>query len=87
MNSGELVLTFDSTHYALAAEKIIIEFNGITQLIATPRSINSRCGFSLLLKGTDVSFIEKIRENQRLKIVGIFKRQINEGVFYYEKIY
>ncbi len=49
MSTGCFVLTFDSTHQAIAMEK---RLQGIfqAQLMPTPRQITSGCGFAIKVK-------------------------------------
>lgn len=83
----EYVLTFDSTHAALFAEREIIKLGFSLQLMATPRSVDSRCGFSILIKSLLEDDLRSISSNQRLNLAGLYKRENKKGVFYYEKIY
>ncbi|MCR4963609.1 MAG: DUF3343 domain-containing protein [Firmicutes bacterium] len=52
MASGCFVITFDSTHQAIAMEK---RLKGMfqSQLMPTPRQITSGCGFAIKLKTQD----------------------------------
>lgn len=86
MINKQCILTFDSTHFALSAEKSIEELGYKYQLMATPRSINSRCGFSILLTDVSLEIVLKIKNALKGIVKGIYKRVVSEGVHYYEKI-
>lgn len=81
----DLVLTFNSTHFALAAEKKLKEKNLLVQLIPTPRSVSSRCGFSLKIEYTEMDIIQNAISEQNIKHTDIYKKILKEEITYYEK--
>ncbi len=83
----DYVLTFDSTHKALAAESIIIKCGLAIQLIATPRTVDSRCGFSILLKDCSKYSLDQIYSDKKIGVIGLYTRKDQKGFFYYEKNY
>lgn len=82
----EFVLTFNSTHEALATEKEIAKYGYIMQLMAAPRSVDSRCGFSILLNDITKNCIETLISGKGINFAGLYQRKSEEGVLYYEKI-
>lgn len=81
----DLVLTFDSTHLALAAEKKLKESDIIIQLIPTPRSVSSRCGFSLKIENTEIDIIQNTVSEKKIKYTDIYIKILKEEITYYEK--
>lgn len=53
MNDGSYILAFDSTNYAIAAEKHLIAKFNIT-VIPTPREITTNCGLSIKINDDDL---------------------------------
>ena len=76
MKSNNYVLTFQSTHNALATEKILKNKDFEVELIPTPRQISAECGFSLLMENVD---LEKIKDNTNPKIMGDIYLIIKNG--------
>ncbi len=79
-----LVITFESTHKAIKAEKQLAAFD--IEVIPTPRQLSANCGISL--KGSIEDF-EKIKEtmadsygdmNQCYKVTN------NDGELYFKKL-
>ncbi|HNQ67480.1 MAG TPA: DUF3343 domain-containing protein [Bacteroidales bacterium] len=56
------VLTFQSTHHVLKAEKILIEAGFKFDIIPTPKNISSDCGMSIRLdsESSDMSFLSDV---------------------------
>lgn len=81
-----LVLTFDSTHFALSGEKKIKESGIAVQLIPTPRSVSSRCGFSLQLSDIDLDIILDVLLNKKINYNDIYSKTLKDEITYYEKI-
>ena len=64
---NDFILTFESTHNALATEKILRKKDIDVELIPTPREISAECGFTLVLENID---LQTIKDNTNQKIIG-----------------
>ena len=74
MKSMEFTLiTFKSTHYALAAEEIFEAENMDFKTIPTPREVSHSCGLSLLFSLDDMERAKMIVKEKNIIIDGIFK--------------
>lgn len=78
------VITFNSTHHAIKAERTLME-NGLdVRTIPTPREITASCGFSIKFLEGDINEIKNFLSNKELDILGIYK--IKKGFFGKEAI-
>jgi len=59
---NNFLITFFSTHQALKAEKILKNRLSRTELIPTPREINSECGFCIHLRGYEGAMEELMKD-------------------------
>lgn len=66
------VVTFESTHHAIAGEKHIKEKGLNIKTIPTPREITASCGLSIKFEIQDLEQIEDIIQLHKLKIEGIY---------------
>ena len=57
MEKRKYILAFESTNYAIAAEKRLQELFKIT-VIPTPREITSNCGLSIKINEDDLNLIK-----------------------------
>ncbi len=73
---NDYILTFESTHNALATEKILKKKDIEVELIPTPREISAECGFTLILEKMD---LQTIKDNTNPKILGDIYIIIKEG--------
>ena len=56
MKEAYLVITFESTHHAIKAEKVL---EGLEiEIIPTPRQLNSNCGISIKAETKDFEVIK-----------------------------
>ena len=78
------IITFESVHFALKCESILGESDLSISLITTPRSVTSRCGFSLEVKEGAESVALKLNE-LNLKYDILYELEIVDGVKYYAK--
>lgn len=78
------VITFNSTHHAIKAEKTLMG-NGLNvRTIPTPREITASCGFSIKFEEDDINEIKNFLINKELDILGIYK--IKKGLLGKEAI-
>lgn len=62
------ILTFYSTHHALAAEKLL-KTNGIEQtVIPTPRELSGNCGIALKVPGKYVDAATQLLEEAGIEV-------------------
>lgn len=73
------VVVFDSTHYAIAAEKILKEKNYQIHTIPTPREITASCGLSICFDENLLGYIKRDMEENNIKIKGIYKINKNNN--------
>jgi hypothetical protein len=73
---NDYILTFESTHNALATEKILRKKELDIELIPTPREISSECGFTLILENTN---LQTIKDNTKKEILGDIYVIIKKG--------
>lgn len=72
------VIVFESTHYAIAAEKMLKEKNYQFHTIPTPREITASCGLSIRFNEKLLGDIKKDIEENKIKIKGIYEiKKIN----------
>lgn len=81
----QIVITFHSTHSAMAAEEIFKEQKLDFELIPTPREISAECGFALLVRGLDIAEIKPICNKNQIKYDNIYQIKFNDGGKEYEK--
>ena len=83
--SQQIVITFHSTHSAMAAEDIFKELKLDFELIPTPREISAECGFALLVRGLDTAEINLICHKNQFKYENIYMIKFTDGGKEYEK--
>lgn len=67
------VIVFESTHHAIAAEKILKEKKYEIDTIPTPREITASCGLSIMFNEKQLGYIKKDIEENHLQIKGIYE--------------
>ncbi|SNT00774.1 Protein of unknown function [Anaerovirgula multivorans] len=67
------VIVFESTHYAIAAEKVLKEKKYQFDTIPTPREITASCGLSIKFNENLLGYIKKDIEESNIKIKGIYE--------------
>ena len=81
----QIVITFQSTHTAMAAEDTFKELKLDFELIPTPREISAECGFALLVRNSDSNQIKLICDQNSLRFSDIYRIYYNNGGKVYEK--
>ncbi len=71
------ILTFESTHMVLKAEKVLLKNNHKHDIIPTPRDLSSNCGMSVRTKTDCIDDIKSLINDNNIK-VQIFERSSNE---------
>ncbi|OQY27477.1 MAG: hypothetical protein B6244_10515 [Candidatus Cloacimonetes bacterium 4572_55] len=67
------VILFDSTSYALQAEKKLLQARIVFKLIPTPRKISSDCGICARVRRADVQCVQKVLENAQVQTAGCYE--------------
>lgn len=65
------VVTFDATHYALKAERVLKKERLNVKLIPVPRQFSSNCGLALHFECEHKDQIVDIFEQKHIKVHGI----------------
>lgn len=78
------VITFSSTHQAMAAEDAL-DGSVSMELIPTPRQISAECGFTLLVQVQDASSLKELLQKKHLCYSQIFE-MIEQGERRYEAV-
>lgn len=81
------VMTFESSHQAMAAEKALLLAGQKLSIIPTPREISSECGFSLLLENTGEQQLYDRMKELKLNWSALYSVGAAKGAKTYEKIY
>ncbi|SDL30010.1 DUF3343 domain-containing protein [Natronincola ferrireducens] len=81
------VITFESTHYAIAAEKLLKEKNYQFDTIPTPREITASCGLSIMFNQDLLGYIKKAIIESNIKIKGIYEIKKNDNKKLVKQIY
>ena len=81
----QAVLTFLSTHAAMAAEAFFKQLKLDFELIPTPRQISAECGFALLLRQLDSPTIKDICQNNQIDYENLYMINNINGEKKYEK--
>ena len=73
----ELVLIFDSSHFAMRAFKIIEKSSIKGEIIPTPREISSECGFALLIENQSKQELIDFCYENKLNQTDIYTKEGN----------
>lgn len=86
MEENFYVVSFDSTHHAIKAEKLFKENNLNIKMMPTPREITASCGLSIRFEVEDLEAVESIIIKDELSIKGKYLIKRAEGVRSAEKL-
>lgn len=86
MEENFYVVSFDSTHHAIKAEKLFKEENLNIRMMPTPREITASCGLSIRFEVDDLGKVEEIIREEDLAVKGKYAMTRREGVRTAEKI-
>jgi hypothetical protein len=79
-------ISFDSTNYALHAEKILKDYGYNIVIIPTPREVTQSCGLSIKFSDVTALTINENLEKENIKIKGIYYLKKENGIKILEKI-
>jgi len=75
------LLSFDSVHHAIRAEKLLLAAQIIIVSLPTPREIDISCGQCLLFAVKDQEKVRKILNDQQVKWKKIFRCNLQKRVY------
>lgn len=71
---GEYILiTFESTNFAMQAEASLKNENIIHQVMPTPREITLSCGLSIRFSVDDVDKVRKLVDENRINVKNMYR--------------
>lgn len=86
MDEKFYVVSFDSTHHAIRAEKLFKEHNLNVRMMPTPREITASCGLSIRFEEADLKEVEGIISDEELAVKGKYEMNRTDGVRSAQKI-
>ncbi len=86
MDEKFYVVSFDSTHHAIRAEKLFKEHNLTVRMMPTPREITASCGLSIRFEEPDLKEVEDIINDEELDVKGKYEMNREDGVRTAQKI-
>lgn len=81
----EIVITFETTNYAILAERIIIKNNIHVMVMPLPPSIKAGCGICLRIEPDSIEEIKLVLEGT-VEYNGMYKKIIKDGSCFYELV-
>ncbi len=69
------IITFDSTHAAMDAEKKLISKSMKIHMIPTPRQITANCGLSIKITGVDREELLAVLEELKLETKALYRME------------
>ena len=80
MNREEYgIITFESTHHAMAAESALKEQGIFTKTIPTPRDITLSCGLSILVTPDNIEKVQTMGKECNLKFKTLYRLVVENG--------
>lgn len=67
------VVVFESTHYAIAAEKLFKDLKYLVEIIPTPREITASCGLSIKFSEEMLDKVKETLNEANILIKGIYQ--------------
>ena len=86
MHEKEYIVTFNSTHHALAFEKYAKEYDIKITIMPVPRSIAASCGLAVKFAHDFFQSIEKLIKEKNLNYDGIYRVDVKDGKKDYVRI-
>ncbi len=66
------IISFNSTHHAIRAEKLLVEAGLSVMTLPTPREIAASCGLSIKFEFNDIEVINSIMKDNSIERRGIY---------------
>ena len=73
------IITFESTHHAMAAESVLKDEGIYTKTIPTPRDITLSCGLSIMTTPDNIDALVNMKEAGSLKYKALYRLVIEDG--------
>lgn len=73
------IITFESTHHAMAAESYLKEQGIYTKTIPTPRDITLSCGLAIMITKDDIERIKEFRSKGDFRSKALYSLVIEDG--------
>ncbi len=70
-----LIISFESTHHAMFAEKMLNKAAIEIMVVPTPRQIDKSCGISIKIKDEDMQEAVKTLAKYNIEVKGIYRLQ------------
>jgi len=83
-NEVPYVITFDSTHAAMEAEKRFLKTGAKIHVIPTPRQITANCGLSIKITGMSLEDLENLLVELKIEKKAIYRMESFHKI---EKVY
>ncbi len=80
------ILTFQSTHHAMRAERILTEEGIKTKTIPTPRDITLSCGLAIRIGVEDLETIMELKRSEKLEYKELHHLKKVDGKRYLNKL-
>lgn len=74
-NEIPYVVTFDSTHGAMEAEKRLIKAGAKIYVIPTPRQITANCGLSIKIMGISKEELENLLRELKIEKKALYRME------------
>ncbi len=74
-NDIPYVITFDSTHAAMEAEKQLLNQGVTIHVIPTPRQITANCGLSLKIMGVTREELDKLMTELKIERKDLYRME------------
>lgn len=73
------IITFESTHHAMAAESYLKEQGIFTKTIPTPRDITLSCGLAIMIIKDDIERIKDFRSKGAFRSKALYSLVVEDG--------
>lgn len=78
-----IVISFDTTSYAMKADKFFESTTVRKMVVPTPRAISQSCGISIRIEKKELETVKKLIQSNDLKIKGIYEVENNTATKIY----
>lgn len=66
------LITFDTTHYSISADKCLDEINMLHKLIPMPQEVSAGCGFCLRVEPEDYKMVREELASREIEVAGCY---------------
>lgn len=79
LDENQYIITFNSTHHALAFEKAASDNNMKITILPVPRNIAASCGLAIMFDEVDFENITTLIKDKNLNYAGIYVVKNDKG--------